>query len=137
MRIAVAAIAADRDHGALAGLIEVGEQGFLVLGKDLGADRDLHGDAVGRGAGAVGTRAIAALARLEVLGIAIVDQGVEAINRLDHHIAAAAAIAAIRAAELDVFLAPERDDAVTAVAGLHEHLGFIEEFHRGSSMRML
>ena len=68
--------------------------------------------------------------RLEVLGVAVVDQSVEAVDRLDHDIAAAAAIAAARAAVLDELLAPERDAAVAAVAGADIDLGFIEEFHR-------
>jgi hypothetical protein len=46
-----------------------------------------------------------------------------------HHVAAPAAVAAVRAAELDELLAPEGDDAVAAVAGLHPNLGFVEELH--------
>src|SRR5665213_2403827 len=65
----------------------------------------------------------------EMLPVAVVDKGVEIGDRLDHQIAAAAAIAAVRTAELDEFLAPERDDAGAAVAALEINLGLIEEFH--------
>ena len=67
--------------------------------------------------------------RLEVLRVAVVDQGVEPVDRLDHDVAAAAAVAAARAAVLDELLAPERDAAVAAVAGANVDLGFVEEFH--------
>ena len=67
--------------------------------------------------------------RLEVLLVAVVDQRVEAGDRLDHDVAALAAVAAVRAAELDEFLAPERHAAVAARAGRDIDLGFIEEFH--------
>ncbi len=49
--------------------------------------------------------------------VAEVDQGVEVGHRLEHDVAALAAVAAVRAAELDEFLAPERDHAVAAVTG--------------------
>ncbi len=78
---------------------------------------------------AILAHAVAAALGLEVLLIAVVDQGVEAVDRLQHHVAALAAVAAAGAAELDEFLAPERDGAVAARAGLHIDLGFVEEFH--------
>jgi hypothetical protein len=52
---------------------------------------------------------VAAGLGLEMLLEAVIDQRVEAVDGFDPDIAAAAAIAAIRPAELDVFLAPERD----------------------------
>ena len=66
---------------------------------------------------------------LKCCGVAVVDQRVEAVHRLDHDVAAAAAIAAARAPELDELLAPERDAAVAAVAGANVDLGLVEEFH--------
>ena len=69
------------------------------------------------------------LSRLEVLLVAVVDQRVEAVDGLDHDVAAAAAVAAGRSAELDELLAPERDAAVAARAGRDIDLGFVEEFH--------
>ena len=69
------------------------------------------------------------LLRLEVLLVAVVDQRVEAVDRLDDHVAAAPAVAAVRAAELDELLAPERHAAVAAVAGADIDLGLVEELH--------
>ena len=46
---------------------------------------------------------------LEMLLEAEIDQRVEAVDGLDPDVAAAAAVAAVRAAELDEFLAPERN----------------------------
>ena len=71
----------------------------------------------------------AAVLGLEMLLVAVIDQRVETLDRQRDHVAALAAVAAARAAELDEFLAPERDAAVSAVAGADENLGFIEEFH--------
>ena len=66
---------------------------------------------------------------LEVLLIAVVDQRVQPVDRLDDDVAAAAAIAAGGAAELDILLAAKRHAAVAAVAGADIDLCFIEEFH--------
>ena len=65
----------------------------------------------------------------EVLLVAVVDQRVEAVDRLDNDVAATAAVAAGRAAELNKLLTPERDAAVAARAGPDIDLGFVEEFH--------
>src|SRR5262249_52342936 len=89
-------------------------------------------DVVAIGAVAVLAHAVAAALGLEVLLVAIVDQGIEAVDRLDDDVAAAAAIAAVRTAELDELLTPERHAAIAAVAGLHINLGLVEEFHRRS-----
>ena len=78
---------------------------------------------------AVLAHAAAAVLGGEVLLVAIVDQGVETVDRLHNHVAAVAAIAAVRAAIFDEFLAPERHAAVAAVAGADIDLGFVEEFH--------
>jgi hypothetical protein len=56
-------------------------------------------------------------AGLEVLVIAEVDQGVQAVDRLDPDVAARAAVAAVRPAVFDVLLPPERDGAAAPVAG--------------------
>src|SRR3546814_7961776 len=67
---------------------------------------------------------------LEMLGVAKVDQRVESADRLEHHIAALAAVAAVGAAIFDIFLAPERHGAGAAVAGPDEDLGLVEKMHR-------
>ena len=48
----------------------------------------------------------------EVLLVAVVDQRVQPVDRLGPDVAALAAVAAVRAAELDELLAPEADAAV-------------------------
>jgi len=72
---------------------------------------------------------VAALRRAEVLGVAKVDQGIEVVFGDEDDVAALAAVAAIRAAELDEFLTPECDHAVAAVAGAEVDLGLVKEFH--------
>ena len=78
---------------------------------------------------AVLAHAVAAALGLEVLLVAVVDQRVEAVDRLDNDVAALAAVAAVGPAELDELLAPERDAAVAARAGRDVDLGLVEEFH--------
>ena len=60
---------------------------------------------VGTGLVLAGTRP--AVLRFEMLLVAVIDQRVEVGHRLEHDVAAAAAIAAIRTAELDEFLTSE------------------------------
>src|SRR5205814_6166936 len=87
-----------------------------------------------RGVGAGGTCHFLAHAMLAVLGlhmllIPIIDEGVEVLDRFRPHIAAAAAIAPIRAAELDELLAAKRDAAVPARAACDIDLCFVEKLH--------
>jgi hypothetical protein len=70
--------------------------------------------------------------RLEMLRVAEVDERVEAGDRFEHDVAALAAIAAVRAAVLDVFLAAERHRARPAGARLEVDLGLVEEMHGGT-----
>src|SRR5690606_3505554 len=108
MRIAKAAIAALEQHDPLTDLGEIGEQVFAVLVEHLRADGDLEDDVLALGAGAVLAHAVAAGAGLEMLLVAIVDERVEPLHAFDDHIAAAAAVAAVRPAELNEFLATKR-----------------------------
>ena len=80
-------------------------------------------------AGAVLAHAVRALLRLEVLLIAIVDQRVQIVRRLQDDVPAAPAVAAVRPAEFDELLAPEADATGTAVAGLQIELGLIQKLH--------
>src|SRR5262245_61637470 len=129
MRIAEATIAALGDRGTLTHFGEIGDERLAVFFVDLGTDRHFENDILAIGAGAVLAHAIAAALRLEMLLVAVIDQRIEAIDGFDHHVAASPAIAAVRAAEFDEFLAPERHAAVAASAGRYVDLGFIEEFH--------
>ena len=95
--------------------------------------KSLQHDVLRLGARAVLAHAVMAAPHLEMLLVAVVDQRVEVGNRLRDHVAALAAVAAIRPAELDELLAMEADRAGTAVTALHEDLGFIEEFHLSQS----
>src|SRR5690606_1965251 len=98
--------------------------------EDLRAGRNLEHDVSALGARAVTAHAVAAGLGLEVLLISIVDQSIKAVDRLDPDIAAPAAVAAIRPAEFDEFLAPERHASGASVAGAGIDLGLVEEFHR-------
>lgn len=59
-----------------------------------------------------------------------VDQRVKAIDHFHPDIAAASAVTAVRAAELDEFFTPERHGARAAITGLDIDFCFIEKFHR-------
>src|SRR5215213_4907935 len=72
---------------------------------------------------------MAAFPRLEMLLITVVDQGIQPIDGLNPDITAAAAVAAVRAAEFDEFLAPKANAAGTAFAGADIDLRLVEEFH--------
>src|SRR5690606_7586676 len=103
-----------------ADLGEVGDQSFLVLIEDLGAGRHFERDVGASRAGAVRALAVIAPLGLEVLLVAIVDQRVQPVDAFRPYIAAAAAIAAVGAAELDEFLAAKAHRAGAAGAGLDE-----------------
>ena len=130
MLVAEAAIAALGQPEALADLGQVADQRLVVLVEDLRAGRHLQRHVGALGAGHVAAHAVDAGLGLEMLLVAIVDQRVQPVDGLQPDIAAAAAVAAVRPAELDEFLAPERHRAGAAVAGADIDLGLIEKFHR-------
>jgi len=129
MRVAEAAVAAFKQHVPLAGLLQVEQHLLVGFVENLGAGGNPQHHRFSGGAGAVGPHAVMADLRLEMLLIAVVDQRVEVGHGFDDHVAAAAAVAAVRPAILDEFLAPEADRAGAAVAALEEDLGLIEKFH--------
>ena len=135
MRIAESAVAAARQHHALADRAEVGKQRLAVLLVNLRARRHREHDVVTVCSVAVLAHAGAAVLGLEMLLVAVVDEGVEPIDRLHDHVTASAAVAAVGPAELDELLAPERHAAVAAVAGADMNLGLVEEFHGACNMR--
>ena len=128
-RIAEAAIAAARERRALPDRGEIGEQRLAVLLVDLRAGRHLEQEVGAAGAMAILAHAAAAVLGGVMLLVAVVDQRVEPFDRLRDDVAALAAIAAVRPAVLDEFLAAERHAAVAAVARADIDLGFVEEFH--------
>src|SRR6185437_10776918 len=129
MGVAEAAIAASEQGHALADMGQVGDQGFVVVLEDLGADRNAHDDVRRIGAMPVLAHAVATGLGLEMLLVTVVDEGVQRVDALDHDVAAAASVAAVRPAELEEFLAQEADGAGPAVSGADIDLGLIEEFH--------
>src|SRR5262245_48563267 len=129
MRIAETAVAALRKHETLTRFRQIREQRLLVVVNHLRADRNLQHHIRAIRAVPVLAHAVAARPRLEMLLVAVVDQRVESVDRLNDYAAAAPAVAAARSAEFDELLASERDAAVAAVARAHIDLGFVEELH--------
>src|SRR5579885_175262 len=129
VRVAEAAVPALQEHHAVADLQKFREFHIPILVENFGAGRHLDHDIRAARAGAVRAHAVAAGLRLEVLLVAIVDQRVQPVDAFYNHIAAAAAVAAVRPAIFDELLAPERDAAVAARAGRDVDFRFIEKFH--------
>ena len=131
MQVAQATLAAlgDQRLGTIVG--EVGNDLAGLEVADYGADRHAQHHVVATLAVAVRTAAVLAALRAKDPRVAKIDQRVEIAvgNRIDA--AAATAVAAIRSALRNEFLAAERGDAVAAVAGNNLDLGFVEEFHFG------
>ena len=65
-----------------------------------------------------------------MLLVAEVDQRVQPVDGLGHHIAATPAIAAVRTAVFDELFPPERDRSVAARARADLHASQIEKLHR-------
>ena len=127
--IAEAAIPALFQHDPLTNLDQIGNQRFAILIENLRTLRHFQHHILAPRTGAVLPHAVHAGSRLEVLLVAVIDQRVEAVDTFDPHIAAASAVPAVRAAELDEFFAPERDATCAAIAGPDEHFSLIKEFH--------
>src|SRR5262245_6179512 len=111
MKIAEAAVPAAQKRDALAVFRKIGEHLFPIFGQNLGADRHADHQDLAVTAGAVGPAAVGAAFSFEVLVIAEVDQRVEVAHGFKDDVAALAAVAAVRSAELDELLAPETDAA--------------------------
>src|SRR5438309_6854367 len=128
--VATPAHAALQEGDALPDLCQVCKQApFFVVGEDLGSDRHLDDKVVAAGAGPVRPGTALTARSTEMLRVAEVDQRIETGHRLEHDIAALAAVAAVRPAELDELLAAETDGAGAARAGADEDLGLVEEVH--------
>src|SRR4030095_12772909 len=128
--VAAAAVAAPEEDDALADFGEVGEDVLLVLGQHLRSHGHPHHQVVAAGAGLVAAGAALAARCLEMLGVAKIDQRIEALDRLEDDVAALAAVAAVRPAIFDVLLEPEADRPRPARAGADEDLCLVEEMHR-------
>src|SRR5947209_1734124 len=130
MRVAEPAIATVQQHDSLTRLGQIGEHGLLVVVEELGPNRDTQHEIAALGAGLVGAGAATAFLSTKMLLITVVDQRVQIVRRLEHDVAALAAIAAIRPTELDELLAAKAHGAAAAVTALQVDLGLVEEFHR-------
>jgi hypothetical protein len=74
---------------------EIGDQGLLVVVQNLGADGNLEDQVGAARPGAVLAAAGTPPGGLEMLAVAKIDEGVEAIDAFGDDIAAAAAVAAV------------------------------------------
>jgi len=114
--------------------VQVGEQ-LPAAVADQGADRHRQGAAVAVGALAVAPLPVGAppgpLVGVEV----VLDQGADTRVGDQDHVAAAAAVAAVRAAPRLVLLAVERGHAVTAAPGGHLDGGLVDEHRSGTGPR--
>ena len=127
--VAGAAVAAFCDLEPLPVRREVADQ---LVGGDVDDRRaDRHADDLVLAGLACHLPAHAALPalRAKYALVAKVDQGVEALVRDEPDAAAVAAVAAVRPAERDGFLATETHATVAAVAGMYGNFGFVDEFH--------
>jgi hypothetical protein len=127
--VAEAAIAAVGDAHPVAQFGEIGDQGFIVGFVNFGAGGHLEHDVVRIGPGAQTPHAMTCCPHLEVLLVAIVNQGVKTIHRFNPYVAAIAAVAAIGTAHFNEFFAPERHGAGSAITGAHINFCFIKKFH--------
>src|SRR5690606_30624875 len=123
------AIAALREQHPVADARQVGDDGLLVLVKDFGAGGVAQHLVLSAAAGALLAHGMLAALGPKLQLVADVVEGVEPVDGLRPDIAASAAIAAIRAAELDELLAPEADTAGAAAARADIDLGEIQELH--------
>lgn len=94
------------------------------------ANRHVHDDVVAAFAVAIGAPPAFAVLGEEFAGVAVVDEGVDVAVGNDIDAAAATTVAAIRTAHGDVFFPAEGGNAVAALAGDDQDLGFVDEFHR-------
>ena len=93
------------------------------------ADRYLDDQIFSARAGLVAACAAFAARGFEMLGIAKVDQRVEAFDRKEDNVAAFAAIAAIGAAILNIFLTPESDGTGAALTRADIYFRLIQKMH--------
>jgi hypothetical protein len=110
---------------------QVADQLAGVLFMHDGTHRDRHHEISARLASTVSAPAVFTALRREFPVMPEVHQRVDTGVRCQPDTAAIPTVTAIRAAERDVFLAPETDDAVSAVTGLDVDIGFVDKFHRG------
>src|SRR3546814_10169524 len=132
--LAAATVAAAQEHLALALAGEVEQHVLLVLAQDLRAHRHLDDEIVAARACAVRSRATFAAGGTEMLGVAEIDQRVEAVDGLEDDVAAFAAVAAVGPAIFDELFMAKAHRTGAAGARAHENLGGIEEMPNTKSV---
>ncbi len=130
-RIAQPPAAARRDHLALTVLGEIADEFARVDILHHGAARHVYIEIVPGPAGLVPARTALAALGAELPRNPEIRQGIHGGIGNEVHVAAVAAVAAVRAAPLDVFFPPKTQAAVPAVSGLHANGCFVDEFHYG------
>jgi hypothetical protein len=122
---------AARDQHRLRLRSHVGDQLTLVQRGYHRAQRHFDDDILALVPGLVLALTVGAALCDEPAGMAKIGQRIQILGADHVNRAAVAAVAAVGAAHRNIFLAAETDDAVTAIAGLYENIGFIDKFHRG------
>ena len=117
MDIAVAAFAAGGDDGLLAVLNDVGELASGLGVEHLGAARHGHHEVLAAAAVHLLAASVHAVFGEQLGGEVKGDQGIGVAAAPEDHVAAASAVAAVRAAFRNAGLAPETAAPVAALAG--------------------
>src|SRR5688500_16999080 len=129
MVVAEAAISAAGNAHAIAQFGQVGDQSLIVGFINFRAGWNLQNNVFRIGPGAQTAHAVARGPDLEMLLVAVVDQGVEAVHRFHPHVTALAAITAVRTAHFNEFFAPERYGTGPAITRAHIDFCFVKKFH--------
>src|SRR5262245_30800419 len=129
MGVAEAAVAAACETRALTHLDEIGQERGLILRVDLRTRRHRNPLVRARSPSAILAHAGAAVLGLEMLLVAVVDQGVETGDALSPDVPTLAAVATVGPAELNEFFAPKGDRARATVTGADVDLGLVQKLH--------
>lgn len=129
IEIAEPAIAAFGNPNTLPDFGQISDHRLFILVQNFDADRHFQDDILTITARALTAGTGAAIFGEEMLLIAIINQRIQPVHRLDDDITAAPAITPIRAAIFNASLPAEADAAIAARAGTNVNLGEIEKFH--------
>jgi hypothetical protein len=130
MRIATPAASALRNEKAFFGFREVMQNFAGAVVMNHGSDGDFDLEVLAVAASLVAALAVLSAVRPKEMIEAEFEKRVFLWIGNQEDAAAVAAIAAARPAPGHKLLAPERDTAMTAVAGLHRDFGFVNEHER-------
>ncbi len=127
MPVAASAFAAAGDDHAFFRRIEIGQEQLMIRVENQSAGRDVNDQIVAAESGHFFAHAGLAAFGLPMMPAGEIEQGILIRIGDENDAAAVAAVAAVGAALGDVFLAPEGDASVPAVAGFNLNDGFIDE----------